>query len=42
MKELSATQQPALFDSLDLGTELEEPEASGLDAVRGEHEETEP
>ena len=32
----------ALFDSLDLGTELEEPEASGLDAVRGEHEETEP
>ena len=41
-KEPSATQQQALFDSLDLGTELEEPEASGLDAVRGEHEETEP
>ena len=42
MKEPSATQQQVLFDSLDLGTELEEPEARGLDAVPGEHEESEP
>lgn len=42
MRVPSATQQPALFDSLDLGTELEEPEARGLGATRGEHEESEP
>lgn len=40
--EPRAAQQPALFDSLDLGTELEEPEASELDAAKGEHEESEP
>ncbi len=42
MREPSATQQPALFDSLDLGTELDEPEAGGLVAVPREHEESEP
>ena len=42
MRVPSATQQPALFDSLDLGTELEEPEARGLSATRGENEESEP
>ena len=40
--EPGAAQQSALFDILDLGTELEEPQASGLGAARGEHEESEP